>query len=366
MGHKPGRSVASILVASSLTLATWPAQTMAQPAPVPEAIIGPGVQEAATPLKAAILPVQIEGEMSEADQAALTSELVNGLQRGKFAVVAPSEVTASVGEVGQCDDAKCVKNVAAKTGASHVVQARVQVVDRDYDVQLELFDAKSGTSLAKSSEGCEICGIVDAGSIVSTAAATLRTKLDAMAKGPSTLSVVSDPTGAEVRIDGDVVGVTPLDRPVIPGKRVLRVSKEGFIAIEREVTFVEGVQESISFELDKVPSRLPSRPWGWVSLGVGIGSIGAAIAFAVLRDRPYELGGACEGDGVDAQGDCERLWNTEYHVLGFALAGGALTTLGVAILLNSTGRRAKKKKAPDKAGAEVGLGPGNVTVRGRF
>ena len=362
MGQPPGRRVASVFVASCLALAASPQIATAQPSVGPAAVIEPAAESNAPSLKAAILPVRIDGEVSETDRAALTGELVDGLRRGQFAVVAPKDV----GDVGQCQDPKCVKSVGSKTGASHVVRARVEVVDRDYKVEVELLDAKSGESIARSSEGCEICGIVDAGAIVSTAAATLRTKLDALAKGPSTLSVVSDPTGAEVRIDGEVVGQTPLDRPVVPGKRVLRVSKEGYIAIEREVTFVEGVQESVSFELDKVPSRLPPRPWGWVSLGVGIASIGGAVAFAVLRDRPYELGGACDGDNRDADGDCRRVWNTEFHVLGFALAGGALTTLGVAILLNSKSRRAQKRSKKSKASAKLGVGPGNLTVRGRF
>jgi hypothetical protein len=154
---------------------------------------------------------------------------------------------------------------------------------------------------------------------------------------------------------------------------VLRVSKEGYIAIEREVTFVEGVEESLSFELEKVPSRLPSRPWGWVSLGVGVASLGAAIGFAAIRDQPYEIGSACEGANIDDDGNCRRIWNTEYHVLGFALAGGALVTLGVAILLDTAaGKGPKKTKASAGNTArrrrrpQVGVGPGSVMVKGRF
>lgn len=319
-------------------------------------------------LEAAILPLEVSGELSEADRASLTSELVDGLQRGNFAVIAPEQVSQASPDAAGCDDADCMKAIAAATGSTHVVQARVAVEDRDYQVSVELFDGKSGQSLARSQEGCEICGIADAGELMATAAATLRTKLDALASGPSTLEVTSEPAEAEVRIDGELVGVTPLQRSVVPGKRVLRISKEGYITLEREVTFVEGVQESVSFELEKVPSRLPSRPWGWVSLGLGLASVGAAVGFAAIRDQPYELGDACKGDNVDAEGNCRRLWNTEYHVLGFALAGAALTTLGVAILLQSAKRnkRDKKPREKKKASARFGVGPGNVTVRGWF
>jgi hypothetical protein len=322
--------------------------------------------------RAAIIPLSIEGELSDADRATLTEQLVNGLQRGNFEIVTPDAVQAEKADAVECDKPKCFEQIADATDATHVVRAKVIVRDRDYDVQIELFDGKTGTSLAKTSEGCEICGIADAADLVGSGAATLRTKLDALAKGPSMLTLTSAPEGAEVRVDGEIVGVTPLERPVVPGKRVLRVSKEGFIAVEREVTFVEGVSEQLSFELDKVPSRLPSRPWGWVSLSLGVASVGTAIAFAVLggKDPPvaYEVGGSCRGMNVDADGDCRRVWNTEWHVLGFGLAGAALTTLGIAILLNTRAkpkgeRRAKKNK---KASAQVGVGPGSFTVRGRF
>ena len=40
---------------------------------------------------------------------------------------------------------------------------------------VELFDGGTGASLARTEEGCEICGIADAGNLISSAAATLRT-----------------------------------------------------------------------------------------------------------------------------------------------------------------------------------------------
>jgi len=124
-----------------------------------------------------------------------------------------------------------------------------------------------------------------------------------------------------------------------------------------------------SFELEKVPSRLPARPWGWVSLGVGVAGLGAAVGLAALDDQQFKLGNACdEPDGKE----CPRLWNTQWGALGTAIAGASLTTLGVAILLNSAKRRTKKS-AVDTGKAEAtsrrprfGVGFGSVTVRGRF
>lgn len=322
-------------------------------------------------LRAAILPLAVQGELTEVDRTALTDELVGGLRRGAFEVVPPGDVLAKDRNASDCNDEGCYERIAKATGATHLVRATVVVSDRDWDVKVELVDGRSGAVVAKSEEGCEICGVVDAGSLMASASATLRTKLDALAKGPSVLTVKSDPQGAEVRIDGEIVGVTPLERPIIPGERVVRVSKEGFIAVEREVTVVEGVAEEVAFGLEKVPSRLPKRPWGFVSLGLGIAGVGVAATFAALDDRPFKVGNACEGGSIDEQGRCKRLWDTEWIVFGTSLAAATLVTLGVAVLLTSSSRKAKKKKddAPGKrkrATAKLGIGPGALLVHGRF
>lgn len=348
--------------------------------PIAHAAVRAAPSKAESGAKVAILPLVVEGDLSDADRDALTAELVDGLRRGDFEVIEPSVVVERSSDAASCSKQKCLQAIAEDMGATHVLRARVTVEDRDYDVDVELFDGSSGSSLAKTSEGCEICGIADAGNLMETAAATLRTKLDALAKGPSTLALTSNPAGAEVRLDGEIIGVTPLKRPVVPGKRVVRVSKEGYIAVEREVTFVEGVAEKVSFDLDKVPSRLPSRPWGWVSLSLGVVAIGGAVAFAAVggRENPPALtrlgSDECVGR-VDMNGNCEFVWNTEWHALGFGLAGGALTTLGIAVLLNSRARRgdgsdkSKKKRGKKQARRprpRMGVGVGSVTLQGRF
>jgi hypothetical protein len=314
--------------------------------------------------RAAIVPLDVSGELSEADRESLTSELVEGLRRGDFEIVTPQDVSQTSPEAGSCRDTACVRDIARATGSTQVVRATVTVEDRDYHVRVELFDGASGKSLASTEEGCEICGINDAGELVAAAAATLRTKLDALARGPASLDVVSTPSDAQVFIDGELVGTTPLEQPVIAGKRLLRVSKEGYIAVEREVMFVEGVAESLGFELEKVPSRLPSRPWGWVSLGFGLAGVGTAAGFAAIDARPYRVGSAC--DTPDERGECPRLWQTRWIVLGSALTGAALTTLGIAVLL-STSRRGKPERSKRSSRRpSFGVGPGSVAVSGRF
>jgi hypothetical protein len=369
-----------VLVASVLAIAGSPVEVEASSGPEgdPTESGDPVGTEApsSSAATAAILPLAVDGEVSDVDEQALADELVEGLRRGAFGVVPPADVAAADASATTCANADCVKKIAAATGATHVVRARVVLEDRDYTVSVELYDGKSGAVVASSSDNCEICGIAEAGNLMASAAATLRTKLDALAQGPATLVVASAPAGAEVRIDGELVGTTPFEAPVLAGKHVLRVSMEGFITVEREVTFVEGVRESLSFELDKVPSRLPARPWGWAALGLGIASLGTSAVFFTfdVTNRPFKVGGNCEGDNVDDDGDCAELWDPDAITYSTAIVGATLTTLGIAILL-SAGKRSSGGKSAKKAGKagktagrrpRFGVGAGSVMVRGRF
>ena len=262
------------------------------------------------------------------------------------------------------------------------MRAAVTVRDRDYSVKVELVGA-DGKRLAQTEDGCEICGVVDASGLLDSAAATLRLKLDALSKGPSALKLSSDPKGAIVTIDGEIAGTTPFEQPVIPGKHLIRVSQTGYISIEREVTFVEGVNEDLNFSLEKLPSRLPGRRWGYVSLGVGIVALAGGIGFAILDDRPFKLGGNCNdtysGNGdpdfnnipgdqsITGSPECAKLWRTEPISIPLAIAGGALLTLGIAILVNSRQKTVKDKaRATASRRPRVGIGPGSISLSGRF
>jgi len=300
--------------------------------------------------KTAILPLNVEGQLSDADQEILTRQLVEGLRRGNFEVVAPDEVGAAAGR-GDCSKPSCIQKVAAETGATHVVRATVEVVDRDYTIKVELYDGTDGTRVVSSSEGCEICGVADVGGLMEAQAAILRTKLDMLASGPSAVVITSTPEGAEVTLDGEPFGLTPVDKTVLPGEHVLRVSKDGYIAVQEKRTFVEGARENLSYELEKVPNRLPKRPWGWASLGIGIVAVGASIPLTALNEQPYKLGGKCEGRGRDAAGNCEFLYDTKWYAVGLGLIGGALVTLGVTVLITtskSPRKQAQRKAAVDK------------------
>lgn len=72
---------------------------------------------------------------------------------------------------------------------------------------------------------------------------------------PASLKIDSDPRNTIVSIDGTAVGRTPVAMPVVPGKHLVRLTREGYIGLEREVTFIAGVNEDLHFSLEAVPER---------------------------------------------------------------------------------------------------------------
>jgi hypothetical protein len=67
---------------------------------------------------------------------------------------------------------------------------------------------------------------------------------------PGSLRVISDPTGATVRLDGIARGKTPLFiARVTPGTRRLRISMSGFTSATRQVEVVSNQQASVQVEL---------------------------------------------------------------------------------------------------------------------
>jgi len=337
----------------------------------------PAKEPAKAPARLAVLPLKISGEMSGADRDDLTAALVKGFERGSFTVVAPAGVIAKGGDPGVCADPACIIGVATRTGAAFVAMPTIDVDDRDYSIEVGLYNGSTGERVVVSQDSCEICGVVDASGLLDSAAATLGQKLDVLSKGPATLVLSATPEGAVVLLDGELIGTVPVDVPVSPGKHIIRVSQDGFIPSEREVTFVEGVQEDLKIDLERMPSALPGRGWGWASLSVGVLSLGGAVGLTLLDDRPLRAGGRCSVELPDPDANvmsgpdgeiCKDLWNTRWSALSAGVAGAALTTLGVLVLIDNFKRsdRSRKKALKESRSARFGIGPGSVMIQGRF
>ncbi len=119
------------------------------------------------------------------------------------------------------------------------------------------------------------------------------------------LTIEAAEEGATVTVNGKVMGVTPFDQDVSPGKSTVVISKPGFYDDMHEVEVVAGQAYSLKAELKALPvSEQPVAEgeattavyetwWFWTIMGVIVaGSAATAVALTVGQD-----GGS---QGIDA------------------------------------------------------------------
>lgn len=309
--------------------------------------------------KVAVLPIRVEGQADDATRREWTNGLRRGIGRGDFQVADQAKVD-QLGDPA-CERKSCWEKIRGATRATHIVRTSVSIKNRDYSLKLELLDTETGAVVVSTEDRCEICGVEEVGNLLDSQGALLQTKLAAMGKGPPVLVIASKPSGALVYVDGEVVGTTPLERPVLEGTHRVRVSLDGHLAEEREISFVAGVREQIDLDLQRTPGNPKKRALGGAALGGGIALIGGGLALLAAehaRDFPYKRN--CEQGKMtaDDMGDCKYLLDLSWGGAALTAAGAVLVTLGVMALVRNRGAKPSRQQAQ--------VFPAGFGVVGRF
>lgn len=116
-----------------------------------------------------------------------------------------------------------------------------------------------------------------------------RAELPAAAASGS-LIVAVDVVGAEIRLDGKVVGAAPLQQPITglaPGDHALLVSRPGFDPLMRTVTIAAGETARVEADLAAAPRRssrllaeVRRHPAAWSAGGLAAAVLVAGVAIA--------------------------------------------------------------------------------------
>jgi hypothetical protein len=278
-----------------------------------------------------VLPLAIEGELPPTWRDQLQSRVIEGMARGRRPVLALDTRV-------KCGDAKCIRAIGGDRGARWVMRARVTVRDRDFDVALELFDARDGASVTKSTGTCEVCAIAEVGDMLADQAGVLDNKLDALTHAPPVIRFESRPKGALVWIDGRLVGPAPVERTLDEGRHRARAELDDHLPLEVQFDAIAGTRESIALELSPVPkARRRLQQAGWGLFGAGIGLVGGAgIPLLALHGRPY--GRRCDGRDVDTDGDCRFRYGTRTGGAVVVAVGAAAIVTGIVLVAVATRR----------------------------
>ncbi len=300
----------------------------------------------------ALLPTEFEGELEQHWQESIVGQIEEGFGRGDFRVVPSARVLELLPSAATCRAPACRAKALDAAGADFIVRSVVTVADRDYTVQMDVVDP-AGNVVATSSEQCGLCGAEEAAELAGDLAGTIRTKIETLLRTPPVLTLISEPFGAKVTIDGRDLGVTPMEQEVTAGPHKIEVSKEGFVTQQRTVEGVAGVRDMVTFSLLRSDKdwRTPAWRAGWATFGVGIAGLAAGGTLLALHGRPYRANCAPDGDG-----DCRNLYDTRTGGIIATATGGALLVTGIALLVASRDRHrtgARARVRPTAGGLAV-------------
>jgi len=175
---------------------------------------------------------------------------------------------------------------------------------------------------------------------VQTIIANLETRL---AKGTQDLTVSSDPTGANLAVDGKLRATTPVTMELPFGSHELELSHEGYDTAKRTVDLTPQAAMKLDISLAKKAAPLPPpapapvvekpKVWTWVALvGTGLAAGTAAVLGAQAKAKAKDLIGSPHSSStsptpdelydasVNAQVACNVMWG---------VAGAAAITTGV-------------------------------------
>ena len=178
---------------------------------------------------------------------------------------------------------------------------------------------------------------------------------EGVAATDGTLVVRTRPHGAPVRVDGLLVGVTPLELSVRAGDHVVAIDQPGYHIVVRDVAIERGGVATVDVDLVRAGGPL-ARPrfgvWKWVALGTGAAAIAGGVVLLALDEPEVK-------DGTRRP---ERYETTAAGYATGAVGVALVVTGGVMWALDRRGERRAAARdvtavaAPVPGGAVVGVG----------
>jgi len=249
-----------------------------------------------------------------------------------------------------CSDESCLVNIGGVLGAKHLVAGSVGKVGKKYIISLQRIDvgqAKVMKRVERQFEGNKEKLLQE----VKHAAYKVVEDILKTQSGIVKLDISEE--GADVSLDGNTVGVSPLKSLQVPaGPRDIRVVKAGFI------DWVKTIQVSpknvMTVDVTMIPSATyiqsyqdeakSMRMWAWITLGTFVAMEATAISlktYTYINYDPIEndyLSGNYRGmtaaEFYDKyKDDMDRAEIMDYAALGLGIAGVAAGVISLYLFL---------------------------------
>ena len=209
------------------------------------------------------------------------------------------------------------------------------------------------------------------------------------------VSILSEPGGGTVILNGQPVGVTPWTGEIAPGEHTFKIKLEGYRDHEQSFQLPRDHALDVTVELEPAPpasepakalEREPSpysapvqepanRPEPqadarvglptWIVLGAGSAALGTALGFELAR-RSAESDAEDADTQLDAIDRYETMEDRRNTARILAAVGGAAVLTGGVLLYFDLSSESKDQAAARRRGVQVGCVPGGIVARGRF
>ncbi|MBC8069651.1 MAG: PEGA domain-containing protein [Deltaproteobacteria bacterium] len=283
-------------------------------------------------MRVLIEPAGIEGELPEPDRIAVLRALRRGIASPGYAVLA---------DPASCTTRACEDALAQQRKGAHRVELHVVAGSRTFEIELRAYRPDQRDPYATAVGRCDICGIAELEQLVLSKADALRQRLASDEPRPATILVTSEPSGAQVLIDGKAVGVTPYEGEVVPGAHQVELARKGYFGEHERVDATRGVRERVHASLDALPRTGRRTIAGGITLGIGLAALAGGITMLALDGR--EIASRCDASQRDLDGDCRWIHRTMAGGIIMTIAGSALATTGATLLI--VDRRNSKRYA---------------------
>ena len=238
------------------------------------------------------------------------------------------------------DNASCLSEAAATSGARVGVAASVSEAGEIYTFTVDVYELETGAGLFYTDAECVLCTVDEAlGSLRELGEAAAGAFPGSVA-ATTTLYIRVEPEDAAIWVNGDQLGEGALDLEAEAGDYVLRVDLAGYQTVETEIHVAVGDDDKeITVRLREEEGGTAGRSGGSLtgsdttvlgSVFVGTGLVAAVTGIVLI---------AIDGNTTCSEGaieDCPDIFETSAGGTALTVVGAATLTAGIFFLLWDT------------------------------
>lgn len=285
----------------------------------------------------------------EAEQRRLAQAVEEAVQAERLSPLSRELALEAAGEPepGPCpEERRCLLTLAEKCEADYLLRVTARKQAADWQLEMELYDVAVSEPAARSEVSCPGCNVEQVQKSLVGLFAPLYGKASGRSRGQ--LEVRSEPSEAEVLLDGQRLGKTPFAAAAWTGARELIVRKKDHQDERLQVRISDGETAKLEVKLRPVEKVVPPPPpslpkveprfelrrdrrptWRLVA---GAGALGASALMIGLGSSALSFNGDCATPNLADGAICPSVFNTLSPSVGLLTVGPLFVITGIGLL----------------------------------